>query len=180
MTGSGYHGIRCTGGEIMAEGNLLIRNRNRGFYIGNRSANGMLKNNLVVENGVGVSVFGRSKLEIAHNVILRSSHAGLSLIDIAQLKIENNIIAENGQGIAGFAADEKTEPSVRVKGRNLLHGNSTESERAVLSSGTLRNAPEFSDPDDGLFRSPAKDMGLEHPEEMQQLWKRWQAALDRP
>ncbi|MCK5675479.1 MAG: right-handed parallel beta-helix repeat-containing protein, partial [Verrucomicrobia bacterium] len=95
VTGSRYHGIRCTGGEIEAKSNLVVRNKNRGFYIGNKSAVGEISNNLIVDNATGINVFAYSKLKIENNVIVRSSYAGLSIIDTAKLEIEGNIVADN-------------------------------------------------------------------------------------
>ena len=43
VTGSRYHGLRCTGGELNAENNLVIANKNRGFYLGNKPARGTIR-----------------------------------------------------------------------------------------------------------------------------------------
>ncbi len=178
VTGSGYHGIRCTGGYIEADSNLVIRNRNRGFYIGNRSAEGRLSNNLIVENSIGINVYANSELEIVNNVILRSSFAGLSIIETADLEMEHNIVAENEKGVVGFSADKEKEVSVSIDGRNLIHGNKIASENTELPSKTITDAPGFSNPDEGLFKSPVNRMGLEKPEPLQALWKKWQNVLD--
>ncbi|MDF7808403.1 right-handed parallel beta-helix repeat-containing protein [Pontiellaceae bacterium B12219] len=179
ITGSRYHGIRCTGGEIEADSNLVIRNKNRGFYIGNRSAIGEISNNLIVDNATGINVFANSKLEIDHNVIIRSGYAGLAIADTAKLKIENNIIADNETGIVGFSSEKGREPDIDIKGKNLLFGNKAASENADLSSKVLEKNPGFSHPEKGLFKSAIHDIGLENPKELQSLWIKWQAALDK-
>lgn len=172
VTGSRYHGIRCTGGEIVADSNLIIANRNRGFYIGNKSAIGTLSNNLIIDNATGINVFANSRLTIANNVILRSTYAGLSVADIATLNIENNIIANNERGVVGFSSEKGKDPSVRLRGENIAHGNKTQTERIKLPSELAGIDPEFKDPDSGLFAS-GTSMGLTDPNELQTLWSRW-------
>lgn len=179
VTGSRYHAIRCTGGEINAEHNLVIRNKNRGFYIGNRSALGKLSNNLIVDNATGINVYGNSKMEIGNNVIVRSSYAGLSIIDTAKLDIEGNIISDNEKGVVGFSAEKGKNANVKVSGANVVSGNKVESEQANLPSKTKNTDPGFKDAGSGLFRSETKGMGLDDPEAMQTLWNKWQAALDK-
>ena len=178
ITGSRYHAVRCTGGKIKAHSNLVIRNKNRGFYIGSRSAIGEISNNLIVDNATSINVFANSKLEIENNVIARSSYAGLAIIDTAKLKIEGNIIVDNEKGFVGFSAEKGKTPSVSVRGKNLVSGNKTEAENIDLTSKTVTKNPRFSDPDDGLFKSAVAGMGLEDPAALQKLWMNWQAALD--
>ena len=179
VTGSRYHGIRCTGGEIEAESNLVVRNKNRGFYIGNKSAMGEISNNLIVDNATGISVFAYSKLTVENNVIVRSSYAGLSIIDTAKLEVEGNIIVDNEKGLVGFSAEKGKEPSISIRGKNLVHGNKTDTEKIELPAKTAQDDPQFTDPDAGLFKTSTKGMGLEDPKELQALWNKWQAALDQ-
>jgi parallel beta-helix repeat protein len=179
VSGSLYHGIRCTGGKLVADSNLVIGNKNRGFYIGNKSAVGTLSNNLIIDNGVGIDVFANSKLTIANNLILRSSYAGLSLIDTASLTVENNVIANNERGLIGFSAEKGRDPSINLRGENLIYGNTVQAEKIKLPSKTIESDPQFADADSGLFAttaSDAKGMGLSDPTDMQALWKKWQAA----
>ena len=182
VSGSLYHGIRCTGGKITADSNLVAGNKNRGFYIGNKSATGTLSNNLIINNAVGINVFANSNLKIENNIILRSSYAGLSISDTATLDIENNVIMDNERGVAGFSAEKGKEPLVGLDGRNLIYGNAVESEKIDLSSRTIKIDPQFKDADSGLFTITANDvkgMGLNNPTDMQILWKKWQAAASR-
>ncbi len=178
VTGSRYHGIRCTGGEIEAKSNLVVRNKNRGFYIGNKSAVGEISNNLIVDNATGINVFAYSKLAIKNNVIIRSSYAGLSIIDTAKLEVEGNIIVDNEKGLVGFSAEKGKEPSLSIRGKNLVHGNKTDAEKIRLPSKTILDDPQFTAPDAGLFKTNAKSMGLEDPQALQALWNKWQTALD--
>jgi len=182
VTGSLYHGIRCTGGEIFADSNLVIANKNRGFYIGNKSAIGTLSNNLIIDNATGINVFANSKLTIANNVILHSTYAGLSISDTAKLGIKNNIIANNERGVVGFSSDKGKEPSVRLRGENIAYGNNTQTEGIKLPSELIGLDPQFEDPDSGLFAtgaSNAEGMGPTNPTDMQTLWNKWQEATSR-
>ncbi len=178
VTGSRYHGIRCTGGKIEAESNLVVRNKNRGFYIGNKSALGKISNNLIADNATGINVFANSKLEIKNNVIVRSSFAGLCITDTAKLETEGNIIADNEKGVVGFSEEQGKTVTVSISGKNLVHGNKTETEAAELPSNTVKEDPTFSDADSGLFKTAIRDVGLEDPEALQTLWAKWQKALD--
>ncbi len=81
VTGSAYHGLRCTGGTLKAHDNLVIANKNRGFYLGNKSAHGVLANNVIQDNATGISAFGGSDVLIKNNLIRGSSYAGLDTRD---------------------------------------------------------------------------------------------------
>ena len=50
IAGSKYHGLRSTGGELDVRNNLIINNNNRGIYLGNKSATGVISNNLLINN----------------------------------------------------------------------------------------------------------------------------------
>ena len=58
ITGSRYHGVRSTGGTLNMHDNLIIRNKNRGIYLGNKSASGHVSNNVILGNGTGISAKG--------------------------------------------------------------------------------------------------------------------------
>ncbi len=182
ITGSHYHAVRCTGGKIIANANLIMDNKNRGFYIGNKSSAGTLSNNLMINNSIGISVFANSNMKIENNIILRSGYAGLSLSDTATLDMKDNMIINNERGVTGFSEEKDKEPSVKVTGKNLIYGNTVECEKAELSSRTIRIDPLLNDADSGLFAATAdgaKDAGLSDPSELQMLWKKWKAATSR-
>lgn len=182
VTGSRYHGIRCTGGEITANSNLIIANRNRGFYIGNKSATGTLSNNLIVDNATGINVFANSKLDIANNVIVNCNYAGLAIADTSTLNVKNNIIASNERGVIGFSAEKGETPSISLRGENIVYSNTTQSEGIKQPSEMAGLDPQFEDPDAGLFTvsaSEAKNMGLANPTDMQLLWNKWKKATGR-
>lgn len=176
VTGSRYHGIRCTGGEINADSNLVTANRNRGFYLGNKSAFGTLSNNLIIDNATGINVFANSKLSIVNNVIIGSTYAGLAIIDTATVDVENNVIVGNERGIIGFTAEKGETPSIKLRGENIAYDNSTQTEGIKLPSELIGIDPEFKNPESGQFavkESAAKGMGLTDPEALQTLWAKW-------
>lgn len=179
VTGSAFHGVRCTGGEIEAESNWVANNKNRGFYIGNKSSTGEIDNNVIIGNGTGIDVFAQSKIDIENNIVMRSAYAGLSVADTAKVDAEGNMIVDNEAGILGFSDEKGKETSISLNGKNLLFGNKLESENIKLPSKTVREDPRFEDPENGLFASPAKEMGLENPEELRKLWEKWQAVLEK-
>jgi len=179
---SSAHGIRCTAGKVEADSNLIIGSGSCGFYIGNRSSIGMLSNNLILYNGVGMNVFARSELDIVNNVIHHSTRTGLAISDTAKLTIANNIISNNEKGIVGFSAEKSEKPSIKLRGENLVHGNTAQSEGIKLPSTMIGLDPQFENADAGLFAlgtSKAKGMGLTSPTDIQMLWKKWKAATSR-
>ena len=104
---------------------------------------------------------------------------GLSIIDTAKLEVEGNIIVDNEKGLVGFSAEKGKDPSISIRGKNLVHGNKTDAEKIKLPSKTVQDNPKFTDPDSGLFKTSTKGMGLEDPKVLQALWNKWQAALDQ-
>lgn len=175
VTGSRYHGVRCTGGEIHADSNLIIANKNRGFYIGNKSATGTLSNNLIVDNATGINVFANSRLSIQNNTILRSTYAGLAISDTSKTDIKNNVIVSNEKGIVGFSAEKGETASIHLRGENVVYGNTVQSEGIKLPSEMIGLDPQFENPDAGLFavgNNEIKKMGLSNPADMQILWKK--------
>lgn len=90
VTGSRYHGLRCTGGELNAENNLVIANKNRGFYLGNKSALGAIRDNVIQDNGTGISAFAETEVKIHNNFIAGSEFAAIDMRDGGRLEVEGN------------------------------------------------------------------------------------------
>ena len=179
VTGSRYHAVRCTAGNITATENLILKNRNRGFYIGNRSSLATITDNLIVDNATGINIYASSKAEIANNVIIGSSYAGLANQDSATVSAEYNILINNERGATGFAARKGEESKAELDGKNLFFGNQTKAENIELSPKTVFEDPKFTDPENGLFSTKEKKFGLSDPAALQALWKKWEAATVR-
>ncbi|MBM4153390.1 MAG: DUF4957 domain-containing protein, partial [Kiritimatiellaceae bacterium] len=182
VTGSRFHGIRCTGGEIHADSNLIIANQNRGFYIGNKSAIGTLSNNLIVDNATGINVFANSRLTVVNNTILRSTYAGVAISDTAKVDLKNNVVVSNETGLVGFSAEKDNTPSISLRAANLVYGNTVQSEGIKLPSEMIGMDPQFERPEEGLFtlrNHELKGMGLSDPIALHRLWSAWRTATAR-
>lgn len=178
VTGSGYHGIRSTGGTIHVKDNLVIKNRNRGFYLGSRPAQGEIQNNAIVGNGSGISSFSSSEVEIENNVILDNGFSGIDTRGSCRITVKNNIIAGNEK--TGFAVFEGGNNKFRV-GENTFHGNGEPSTDFDLPNSIITEDPKFADPDRGNFEPgnsgiKKAEHGLTNPEVILTLWKKYEEA----
>ena len=176
FTGSAKHGVRSTGGTIHVKNNLIIKNRNRGVYLGNNTAHGELTNNAIIENGSGISAFASSDLEIENNVILKNGFSGIDTRTYGQIQVKNNIIVDNVK--TGFAVFEDGSNKFKV-GKNTFHGNGEPSTDYKLPSSTIAEDPNFADPDNGDFTVGNKTIktaghGLTNPELISNLWKKYE------
>ena len=179
ITGSGYHGLRCTGGTLLAHDNLIIRNTNRGIYLGNKSARGRISNNVILSNGTGISAFARSDVAIENNVILDSSFAGLDARDSCPLTIRNNILQGNTRGFALFEEVGKNQVTL---GQNTFWRNETDTENVERPANSILVDPRFEAPDDGRFAPQADELktskqGLSDPSIFHALWEKWTAIV---
>jgi len=177
VTGSGYHALRNTGGTILAHDNLIINNKNRGFYLGNKSGHGRINNNVILGNGSGVSGFAASDQTIENNIMLGNDYCGLDTRDSCRLTVRNNIFQDNPRGIA---LHEQTARNNVDFGRNTFWQNDTNAENIDLPEGSIVAAPGFVDPDNGHFtvqgeQLKANSQGLTDPGVFGDLWDKWKA-----
>ncbi len=175
ITGSKFHAVRCTGGTLNVKDNLLIKNANRGIYLGNKTGRGTITNNLIVGNGTGISGFGRADYAIANNVIVDNEYAGIDMRDSCRLSIRNNVLAKNQRGLALFK--EGTE-DYNVIAKNTYWANATDVENMDKPQGSVTADPQFPDPNHGDFsvRGPVQEQGhgLTNPQVLKDLWKRYE------
>ena len=181
VTGSEFHGLRSTGGTLIAHENLIVKNKNRGVYLGNRSAHGKLSNNVIAENGTGISAFAGTDVTIENNVILGNSYAGLDSRDTCPIAVTNNIFADNTRGFVLFAESGKNEISL---GRNEFWKNETTVENVDLPEGSLQVDPQFAAAAEGDFSVGAAElteaeMGLADARVIRELWKKWKQAAEQ-
>jgi parallel beta-helix repeat protein len=170
--GSDFHGIRCTGGRIHVEDNLVLRNKNRGIYLGNRTARGYVRNNLLLGNATGISAFAQTEVEITRNVILQCDYAGLGTRGSCRIRVADNIIGQSTRGIVSFAEGG---PHRFAIGRNVFWQNQTDAENFELPADALLIDPRFNDAEQGDFSAGATEVrdagqGLTRPEVIQRLW----------
>ena len=178
VAGSAYHGVRCTGGTVTVEDNLILHNRNRGIYLGNRTAHGTVRNNLILNNVTGIGVFADTDVVIENNVISGSEYAGIGTRDRSRIRVRNNVISANQRGIIVF--EDLGTPRLDV-GSNTFWGNETAAEDFELPSDTIETDPDFRNAADGDFSRPpfgegSARHGLSSPSEIALLWPSWQAV----
>ena len=174
FSGSEKHGVRSTGGTIHVRNNLIMRNRNRGIYLGNKTTHGEISNNAIVGNGSGISAFASADVEIENNVILGNGFSGIDTRTYGRITVKNNIIADNEK--TGFAVFEEGSTKFRV-GKNTFYGNGGSSADFDLPSSTLKEDPQFINPDKGDFsvgnaNVKSAQHGLTNPSVISLLWKK--------
>lgn len=181
VTGSDFHGVRCTGGNLNVRDSLIIDNANRGVYLGNRRAQGEIVNNVIQGNGTGISAFGGSDVTIQQNVIRNSGFAAIDARDSCPLRIEKNVLLESPRGVAVF---EETGNSVVQILENTIWKTDTPLQDATAAAEPLAANPELADPDAGDFAVTAEEVrqaghGLQDPAALQPVWQRWQKLQAR-
>lgn len=180
FTGSAYHGLRCTGGTLHAEDNLIIANRNRGIYVGNRAAHGSIRNNLILGNASGISVFGGSDTEIRNNVILDNTFVGIDARSFCPIKVEGNILAGNDQGFIVWK--EGNAPAVvNLSANTFWENTSNDVANMDLPVDTVLADPGFADATAGDYSrpgasGPGADHGLTDPAALKPVWEKWEAV----
>jgi parallel beta-helix repeat protein len=184
VTGSKYHAVRSTGGTLNMTDNLLINNANRGVYLGNRSASGIIANNVIIGNGTGISGFARSNVKVENNIIADSSYAGIGMRDSCSLTIRYNIFQGNQRGLILFKEAAGNSNTVYTVDKNTFWGNKIDAENMVKRSSSITADPGFVDAGNGDFSlkpGPAlqQKQGLTNPGVFKMLWKRWQNRADK-
>lgn len=181
VTGSRFHGLRNTGGKILAHDNLIIKNRNRGIYLGNKPASGTVRNNVILGNGTGISAFGQTDVTIANNLILQSGYAGVDARDSCAITLRNNIIKSNPKGFVFYKESGKNR--VKFK-KNTFWNNKANTEHIALPKDSLEINPKFKDPENGDFTPEASEIvkgnqGIKDPAVFVALWKKWKSLTEK-
>lgn len=181
ITASGYHAVRSTGGELDMRDNLIIGNKNRGVYLGNKSAKGTITNNAIIRNTEGISGFAQSDVRIENNVIADSSYAGIGMRSSCSLTIRDNIFVGNDRG---WIMSEDGGKGGNTCLRNTFWKNKVDAENFAKTGNSILADPVFADPEKGDFSleaGPAKEkkQGLTEPEIFKKLWKQWEKRKDK-
>lgn len=174
VTGSRFHGLRCTGGELNAKHNLVVDNKNRGVYLGNKPARGTIEENVIQGNGTGISAFAEAEVKVHNNFIAGNDFAAVDMRDGCRLDIKQNLLANNGRGVVLFKESGRNRNTV---GKNASAGNNVETEG-------FETAPEFQKVEgeipEGEFSSEkASGFGLTDPAKIKPVWERWTAMRAR-
>ncbi len=178
FSGSGFHGVRTTGGTIHLKDNLIINNKNRGVYLGNKSAHGEISNNAIIGNGTGISCFSSTEVEIENNLILDNAHTGMDTRGSCRIEVRDNIIAGNAK--TGFAVYEGEHNKFKI-GKNTFWNNGSPSTDFDLPSSTVEEDPGFTDPEHGNYTVGNSSVrkakhGLTDPDIIERLWKQHKEA----
>ncbi|MEA2709449.1 MAG: hypothetical protein QOF78_2050 [Phycisphaerales bacterium] len=171
VTGSRYHGVRCTGGELNVHDNVIIANKNRGIYLGNKSATGTIHDNVIQGNGAGISAFGESEVKVHNNFIASSEAAGIDMRDSCRLNVAQNLLANNGRAMVLFPESGKNRNTVA---RNASAGNKTETEGFQSSPPDLQKV-EGQVAEGEFAIAKARGFGLTDPAAIKPVWQRWTA-----
>ena len=169
VTGSRFHGVRCTGGELNVHDSIIIANKNRGVYLGNRPASGAIANNVIQENGSGISAFAESDVKVHNNLIAGNEFAGVDMRDTCRLNVDKNLLANNGRALALFSESGTDRNTL---GSNASSGNKTEAQGFATVPPTLKKVD--AQLGEGQFAiDSAKGFGLSDPKAIQPVWQRW-------
>lgn len=178
FSGSGFHAVRTTGGTLLMRNNLVINNKNRGVYVGNKSCQGTIENNLLIGNGTGIDAISASRFGITNNVILKSEYAGISAIPQAQLAISGNVLANNARGIMLHVQEGQPDAIQSEITANVFWNNTSDTEN-VQSPDAIRKEPDFVDAANGNFTltdSEFARMGLKDSKALFLLWQKYKKA----
>jgi len=181
VTGSRFHAVRSTGGNLKMTDNLIINNANRGVYLGNKSAGGTIADNVIIGSGTGVGGFARSNVKIENNVIADSIYAGIGMRDSCSLSIRDNIFRGNERGLILFK--ESGGNGNRLYKNTFWH-NKVDAENMNKAADSIAVDPGFVDVENGDFSlkpGPAlqQKQGLTNPEIFKKLWKIWKNRQDK-
>lgn len=179
ITGSAYHGLRSTGGTLLAHDNLIIKNKNRGIYLGNKSASGRIHNNVILGNGTGISAFAQTDVTIERNAILENGYSGLDARDSCSIKVRDNLFVNNSRGIVLFNATGKNHVEI---GRNSFWKNETTAENLDLPESSLLLDPHLKSAAAGDFSIQTQELidarqGLSDPQIFPKLWERYERTI---
>jgi hypothetical protein len=177
---SAYHAVRSTGGTLIATDNLIVQNRNRGIYLGNKSAQATIRGNVFLANATGISGFAQSEATIERNVFLDSTYAAVDSRDSCRLKIAGNILQGNERGVVLYSETGKHHLQL---GSNTFWRNGVDVENLELPSDSLTTDPQLADPQAGIFAASASGAkeaghGLSDASAATKLWQRWRRAAN--
>jgi len=177
---SEYHGVRSTGGTLDMRDNLIINNANRGLYLGNKTAHGVVENNIIIGSGlVGVSGFATSDVKIRNNLIMDSAEVGVGLQTSCRLVLEKNLIMGSPEGVVVFLKGSPPGYNAKLKG-NTYWNNKVDTKNCEKGAGSVDADPTLRSPQTGDFAVTGKEVlaagcGLKDPEVFEVLWQSWKA-----
>jgi len=181
---SRYHGVRSTGGTLDMRDNLVMNNANRGVYLGNKSAHGVVENNVIMGSGlVGVSGFAQSDVNVRNNLIMDCGEVGVGLQPSCRLVLQKNVIMNNPKGVVVFIKDSTSSYGAVVR-ENVYWNNGVDTENCRKGAGSLDLDPGLRSPEAGDFGITNEEVlqkghGLTDPAVFQSLWQKSKMSLEQ-
>ena len=175
ITGSQYHAVRTTGGKLYMNSNLIINNKNRGVYLGNKSGSGEIVNNLLIGNATGIDGMSACKFKVQNNVILKSTYAAIAARPYSKLVIRNNVLSNNLRGIIIHQEEGKSDPVQSKFDENIFWKNQTNTENCECPDA-IEQEPDFVESGNGNFTladAEFEGMGLKDPKVIFDLWQKY-------
>jgi len=147
MSGCEYHAVRNTGGTVDMRHNLVLDNNRAGTYLGNKSAHGVIENNVFLRNRGGIWAYASSDVTIRNNVFADSKSEGIGFHASCDLTIERNSFVSNPVALAQFSTD-KFPGRAGAKAKENHYWNNQEDTRDFdKESDALSGDPLFAGPD---------------------------------
>jgi len=186
----GYHAVRNTGGTMDMKNNLIIDNNRAGAYLGNRSAHGIIENNLFTRNNGAIWAYASSDVKIFNNLFIDSKNAAIGFRDSCKLKIDKNSFVNNPTALIRYKNKDGSNGRGATIGQNHYWKN--EKDNVDLKSNDagkiLSGNPVFINPKQGNFSvrrgSTLEDKGnviagLTNPNIINSLWKVYTKKTDK-
>ena len=178
----GYHAVRNTGGTMDMRNNLIIDNNRAGAYLGNRSAHGIIENNLFTRNRGAIWAYASSNVKIVNNLFINSKNAAIGFQASCKLKIDKNSFVDNPTALIRYEGKWKSSSRGATIGENHYYKNKKDHVDLVGNKIEiiLSGDPKFKDPEQGDFSLKKSSVlgskgnviaGLTNPEIIRTLWK---------
>ncbi len=185
-----YHAVRNTGGTMDMKNNLVIDNNRAGTYLGNRSAHGIIENNLFTRNNGAIWAYAKSDVKIINNLFINSKNAAISFRGSCKLKIEKNSFIDNPTALIRYKGKEKSKSSGATIGKNHYWKNKKDNvdlkdnnvEKIISGSPRFNNSKkgDFSvRKESALEKNGNVIAGLTNPNIINFLWKIYTKKTDR-
>ena len=178
----GYHAVRNTGGTMEMKNNLVIDNNRAGAYLGNRSAHGIIENNLFTRNRGAIWAYANSDVKIVNNLFINSKNAAIGFQASCKLKIDKNNFVNNPTALIRYKGKNNSNGRGATIGENHYWKN--EKNNVDLKGNeieiTLSGDPKFKNPGHGDFSLGNGSVlgtkrnviaGLTNPNIINSLWK---------
>ena len=170
IIGSEHQGI-VNNGLLTIENSLIVNNKNVGIRI--QDNNATIRNNVFMNNGVGIVGFKKSEVLLENNVILDSKFSGITASPDSYFTIQNNIIYKNNVGIK--VSDSEDDHTNLNLGKNTFWQNNSNLENIKNIEMAVYEDPSFQDIANGDFtiksnKVKSEKHGLSNPDCIKSLW----------